>query len=106
MDPNLERDWRLGGNEKLFRGAVFVRKKYAPWTPEWEHDHCSFCRAEFVEEGAPVHEARTFHEGYTTPGPPREPREDYYWVCPPCFEDFRERLGLTLRQAAGDGDTP
>jgi hypothetical protein len=56
-----------------------------------------------VEEGSPEHEAGTFHAGYSTPGPPGVPREDYYWVCPPCFDDFREYLGWTLRPEIADG---
>ncbi len=99
----MENDWRLAGNEKLFRGAVFERKTYTQWSPTWDHDHCSFCWAEFVEDGSPEHEAGTFHEGYSTPGPPSQPREDYYWVCTPCFDDFRAHLGWKLRPEIADG---
>ena len=29
--PGMDNDWRLAGNEELFRGAVFVRKRYGRW---------------------------------------------------------------------------
>lgn len=40
-------DWRLQGHEKYLQGAVLERKAYPPYRPEWEHDHCEFCSAEF-----------------------------------------------------------
>jgi hypothetical protein len=43
---------------------------------------CRFCGAKFVESG----EASTLREGYAT-------ADAYRWVCPDCFEDFRERFG-------------
>jgi len=100
---DMDGDWRLtGANEIAFRGAVFVRKTYTQWSPEWDHDHCSFCWADFVQAGAPGDNAGALHEGYSTPGPPSEPRADYYWVCPSCFDDFRERLEWTVRPSGND----
>ena len=99
-------DWRLTPtNESQFRGAVFTRKAYVPSSPSWDHDHCSFCWAEFLPAGVAAHEEPTFHEGYATVGPPANPRPDYYWVCPTCFEDFRERLEWTTRPATGESDS-
>jgi len=94
-------DWRLAGNEDLFRNAVFVEKRYTQWSPEWDHDHCSFCHEPFAEEGSEADRPDAHLEGYSTPGPPRHPKEDYYWVCPRCFADFREHLGWTLRVVEG-----
>ena len=96
----MEDDWRLAGNEDLFRRAVFVRKRYAQWGPEWDHDHCSFCKEPFAEAGSEA-DRSAHHEGFSTPGPPRDPKEDYYWVCPRCFADFRDFLGWTLRSTEG-----
>jgi hypothetical protein len=97
----VEDDWRLQGNETLFRGAVFVRKTYTQWSPEWDHDHCSFCGRPFAENGTPADRPDALHEGYSTPGPPADPKDDYYWVCPPCFDDFREHFRWTLRHDNG-----
>jgi hypothetical protein len=93
----MDDDWRLTpANEKLFRGAKFVQKTF-----ENDHDHCAFCWAEFAPTGAPVHTEPTFNDGYCAAGPPVDPKDDYYWVCPPCFEDLRDRLGWTLRPSNG-----
>ena len=97
----MEGDWRLGANERLFRGALFVRKTYSQWSAEWDHDHCSFCWSDFAEAGTAPDRADAFHEGYSTPGPPADPKDDYYWVCPPCFDDFRDYLGWTVRVELG-----
>jgi hypothetical protein len=94
----MDQDWRLTpGNERLFRGAVFVAKRFTQWSPQWDHDHCSFCWDPFAEEGSKADRPEAHHEGYSTPGPPHEPKEDYYWVCADCFADFREYLGWTVR---------
>jgi len=90
-------DWRLAGNEDLFRNAIFVAKRYTQWSPEWDHDHCSFCHEPFAEKGSEADRQDAHREGYSTPGPPQEQKDDYYWVCPRCFDDFREYLGWTLR---------
>lgn len=104
--PEMEDEGRLARNEKLLQGAIFVRKAYSPWSPEWEHEHCEFCRAEIAEKGSHWDTADAVHEGYSAPGPPSDPRDDWYWVCPSCFGRFRERLGWSIRQVSGDGDSP
>jgi hypothetical protein len=96
----MEEDWRLGGNERLFRGAVFTRKTYRRWSTEWDHDHCAFCWAAFAEVDSASDTKGSLHEGYSTAGPPADPRDDYYWVCATCFDDFREHLGWSLRPQA------
>jgi hypothetical protein len=90
-------------NEQLFPGAEFAWKAYKQPRPGWDHDHCSFCWAEFMEDLTHAH-TETFTEGYTTAGPPSDPKPDYYWVCPTCFADFRDRLGWTLQPDNGDRD--
>jgi hypothetical protein len=101
-------DWRLDpANEKRFRDAVFERKVYIQPSPEWDHDHCAFCSVRFAQEGSrpAAADPGALTEGYSTPGPPSEPKDDYYWVCPTCFEDFRERLEWTTRPSEGDRDS-
>lgn len=101
--PQEPVDRRPADKEERFRGAIFVRRIYAPSSPEWEHEHCELCGAEIVERGSHWDTADAVYEGYSTPGPTEAPMEDWYWVCPSCFEDFRERLGWTLR-GPRDGD--
>jgi hypothetical protein len=94
-------DWRLTpANEQRFHGAAFAWK---PFTGD--HDHRAFCWAEFAQPGTPVHTESTLYEGFATAGPPSDPKDDYWWVCPSCYEDFRERLEWTTRPAIGDRDS-
>jgi hypothetical protein len=74
-------DWRLQGQERYLKGATLYWRKYRrpPWNPDWDHDHCEFCGAKFMEEDYPD----VLHEGYAT-------SDEYRWVCKPCFEDFAE----------------
>ncbi|HTR54753.1 MAG TPA: hypothetical protein VMJ10_28880 [Kofleriaceae bacterium] len=77
-------DWRLRGQEKYLHGASWTWKTYRRYRDNWEHDHCSFCWAKLTEPGTDG-EA---HEGYST-------KNDYYWVCATCFDDFKERFAWT-----------
>ena len=90
--PAADDDWRLGGQEFL-QGAAL---RWGPWrrpstNPDWDHDHCTFCWATFMEAGDPFAEAATLTEGYTTTS--EHPQGDgYHWVCARCFADFAERF--------------
>ena len=74
-------DWRLQGQEEFLTGVRLYHRKYRHYArnPNWDHDHCSFCWAEFMIESQPD----VLHQGYST-------ADDYYWVCEKCFEDFKE----------------
>lgn len=80
-------DWRLQGQEEYLQGARLARRSYRRYgpNPTWDHDHCEFCTAEFMVEDHPD----VLHEGYAT-------LDDYRWICPTCFEDFRERFAWTV----------
>ena len=70
-------DWRLRGQEDYLSGkTLFFRKWRAP-KKEWDHDHCEFCWEKFSDY------PDTLHEGYTT-------EDNYYWICPTCYNDFKE----------------
>ena len=56
--------------------ALYFRKWKAP-KKEWDHDHCAFCWETFSDY------PDTLHEGYTT-------EDNYYWICPTCYNDFKE----------------
>lgn len=67
----------------------------------WDHDHCDFCWAKFMATDYPP-EQREWREqhpeiltaGYTPAG--SEPGRTCLWICPQCFEDFRERFDWTV----------
>jgi hypothetical protein len=80
IDPD---DWRLTGQEKYLQGVELCYRKYRryPANPDWDHDHCEFCWAKFMVEDYPD----VLHEGYCT-------LDEYRWICPNCFDDFREKF--------------
>lgn len=87
-----EDDWRLSGQERYLEGR---RMKWRTWSaprPDWDHDHCAFCWAEFAAE---VSEHAPYDAGWVTAD------DEYEWVCPPCFNDFRERFHWIV-----DGEPP
>lgn len=80
-------DWRLAMDHDHLAGVVLLRARYSvpAHTPLWDHDHCEFCFAKFMEGDHPD----VLHEGYCT-------EDRYCWICENCFGDFRERFGWTL----------
>jgi hypothetical protein len=82
-------DWRLMGQERYLQRAVLTHRKYRryPLDPNWDHDHCEFCFAKFMLEDYP----NVLHEGYCT-------EDEYWWICAPCFRDFRERFQWQLKE--------
>lgn len=102
-------DWRLRGQEKHLQGATLVRKPYRAKDESWEHDHCEFCWAKFMDPTfsedhaefiAEHHDVLT--EGFAVSG--RSPNggtdDDYWWICPPCVADFSQRFAWTLLDVA------
>jgi hypothetical protein len=79
-------DWRLTNQMNYLQNAVLVWKEYQAPSESWDHDHCEFCWAKFMEGDYPDVQ-RT---GYAT-------EDDYHWVCKPCFDDFKEMFGWTAR---------
>jgi len=74
-------DWRLRGQERFLTGATLRWAKWKMPRPEWDHDHCEFCFAKFMEAPSP----EVLHEGFTT-------EDNYRWVCRQCFDDFKDRF--------------
>lgn len=60
-----------------------------------DHDHCTIC----YEKAFSERYVDDLREGWTTGGPRARqagtPRDEYYWVCPDCFEAFRDELEWT-----------
>ncbi len=74
-----ENDWRLRGQEEYLKAVPLRWKKYTRRSESWEHEHCEFCWAKFMQEDYP----EVLHEGYTT-------EDSYRWICNQCFEIFKD----------------
>ena len=90
-------DWRLTagpvlGNEEKLKNIPLYYIPFPPLSENWDHEHCTFCWAKFY-----LHE-ECLQEGYCTR--PQNCR-DADWICPECYEDFKEMFGWTLKR----GDT-
>ena len=81
MSPVPADDWRRRGQERYLMGATFKRTPWSSARRGWDHDHCAFCGTKLASAEIPD----AMHEGYGTP-------DLYHWVCPRCFEDFREEF--------------
>lgn len=55
--------------------------------PHMGPNHCNFCWATFSEYDDDL------HEGYCTP-------DETYWICPECFNDFKEMFHWTLEDSS------
>jgi hypothetical protein len=81
VEPN---DWRLTNQQDYLHGRKWTWKEYRAPSPSWDHDHCCFCWAKFME----ANYLDTLQEGFST-------QDDYYWVCRRCFADFKEIFDWT-----------
>ena len=88
MRPPLD-DWRRQGQERFMKGLRFVPRRFRT-AGRSEHEHCEFCSRKFSEDAADL------RDGYAT-------EDSYRWVCPACFEDFREEYGWTLGSRPSGG---
>src|SRR5262249_45592777 len=61
---------RLGaaGPGQFLLGVTLHHATYRRYSPDWDHDHCSFCGDKFMEGDDP----EILHEGYTTDN-------EYHW---------------------------
>ena len=72
-------DWRLQGQEKYLKGITLTLKPYSKYRDGWDHDHCEFCQAKFMESNS----IESLHEGYAS-------KDNYHWICLQCFNDFKK----------------
>ena len=70
----MNNDWRLTNQMNYLYGKKLTKKNYTKCSESWEHEHCEFC-VDRIDE--------TTGEVYTT-------EDNYHWVCPKCFSDFRD----------------
>ena len=86
-------DWRLvagpvSGREEELKDIPLYCIPFQPLSENWDHAHCVFCWAKFY-----LHE-ECLQEGYCTR--PQNCR-DADWICPKCYEDFKEMFGWTIK---------
>ena len=91
-------DWRLTNQDHHLQGAALKWKRYRVWSETWEHDHCEFCWAKFMDPDFSedhrqyiAEHADVLTEGYTTTAE-HEHGAEYHWICKPCFDDFVDRF--------------
>ena len=84
-------DWRLQGQESYLANRTLRWSKWSSPRPDWDHDHCAFCWAEF---GSQVTEHCAYDSGWVTAD------DEYDWVCPVCFDDFRSRFNWSVEPSA------
>ena len=80
-------DWRLTDQDQLLHGTTLCRQPYVALCPTWDHDHCAFCWAKFMDHDAPG----ALRKGYST-------ADKRHWVCDTCANDFKERFAWTLTE--------
>ncbi len=86
-------DWRLTagpvcGCEDKLKNIPLWYIPFQPLSEKGDHEHCAFCWARFSSyEG-------DLQTGYCT-RPQNTAGAD--WICPACFEDFKEMFGWTLQ---------
>lgn len=96
VDPG---DWRLTqGADRFLRNAAVRWQTFKKRRPDWDHEHCAFCWATFVDpEDVARYTARrdqaVLTEGFATTA--EHPRgEAYCWVCNDCFAELAELVGM------------
>lgn len=81
------------GQESYLCGRSMRLARWTPYRQGWDHDHCDFCAAEISDD--PTGHA-AYKEAWVTAD------DDYSWVCPECFNDFRERFGWVVTDQEAD----
>jgi len=82
-----ENDWRLTNQQKYLHGVSLCWRRYSPPKPEWDHDHCEFCWAKFMDEDG----TKILREGYADEG-------ERHWICEQCYEDFKDLFDWQIAQ--------
>jgi hypothetical protein len=82
-------DWRRMGQGQFLKGVPLIHRRYRKYqkNPKWDHDHCEFCGVKFSLHDEPDH----LKEAYST-------EDDYRWVCPQCFHDFKDEFKWQVKE--------
>lgn len=91
--------WGQGGQEEIFPpGTELELKSYRAPRSGWDHDHCIFCWAKFMDPTLSDESRRAIMDdpeiltaGYTV-----EPGGGD-WVCPNCFDEFAARFAWSSK---------
>lgn len=78
-------DWRLTNKEKYLKNKLLLYQNYKNRTTSTDHDHCEFCFDKFSEDSHDI------SMGYCT-------EDNYYWICPSCYNDFKEFFQWKLKE--------
>ncbi len=78
-------DWRIDDPKEYLQNASLYKRDYKAQSERWDHEHCRFCWKKFMESGG---------DGILTTGYATE--DNICWICPECYEDFKEMFGWTL----------
>ena len=89
-------DWRLQGQEGYLFGRGLRWSRWWSYQEGWDHDHCYFCQQEFCTDehecpSSPL--GRSVTDGYVTAD------DNYEWICPQCYENFKERFQWTITES-------
>lgn len=87
-------DWRLRGQETYLAGRTLAWRSWTSPRPDWDHDHCDFCWDEISDR--PVDEHVRYNSAWVTSD------DTYHWICPECFEDFRQRFAWKVEPTQSD----
>ncbi|AYG02196.1 hypothetical protein [Gryllotalpicola protaetiae] len=83
----MDQDWRLTGQESYLQDRSLRLALWVGYRAGWDHDHCGFCQAE-ISDDTTGH--AKYNEAWVTAD------DGYTWICPECFNDFRERFRWTV----------
>lgn len=83
-------DYRLRDQARYLLGANVVRSPYVPALSGWDVAHCVFCLVPFVDSARHA----VMPEGFVT-------LDGLHWICPACYQDFRQ--AFALREVKGPG---
>jgi hypothetical protein len=72
IEPN---DWRITNQMHYLYKKPLLNIPYRLYQAGWDHDHCSFCLETIDMSSA--------EPAYCT-------TDEYNWICPECFEDFKD----------------
>jgi len=86
-------DWRLQGQERYLLGRTVRWAIWASDRENWDHDHCDFCMAKIWDRFNPSDDHVQYAAAWVT-------EDNHHWICPVCFDDFRERFGWVVEGSA------
>lgn len=80
-------DWRITNQGQYLTGVALHKRPFCirNGRDKWDHEHCEFCWAKIVPVERVSEHPDFICEAYAT-------IEGNRWVCPKCYEDFKEQF--------------